>query len=44
MAADSETPPRDNQLVDRLEDAAFLFTLFAGASLVIAILLLMVVL
>ena len=44
MAAHSETPPRDSQLVDRIEDAAFLFALFAGVSLVVATLLLFVVL
>jgi hypothetical protein len=49
MAAGSEIPhqaPRERgaQLVDRIEDAAFLFTLFAGVSLVVATLLLFVVL
>ena len=42
----SEHPhhPRDEQLVDRLEDFAFLVTLFSGAAIVVASLLLFVVL
>lgn len=35
---------RDEQLVDRIEDAAFLLTLFSGAAIVAAILLLFFVL
>jgi hypothetical protein len=35
---------RDEELVERLEDAAFLLTLFSGAAIVVAILLLFVVL
>jgi hypothetical protein len=46
MAAGSEIPQRERetQLVDRIEDAAFLFTLFAGVTMVVAILLLFLVL
>jgi hypothetical protein len=35
---------RDDELVQRLEDAAFLLTLFSGVAIVVAILLLFVVL
>jgi len=49
MAAGPQIPhqaPRERgaQLVDRIEDAAFLLTLFAGAAIVVAILLLFFVL
>ena len=35
---------RDEELVDRIEDAAFLLTLFSGAAIVAAILILILVL
>jgi hypothetical protein len=37
-------PVRGAQLVERIEDAAFLLTLFSGAAIVLATLLLFVVL
>ena len=49
MAAGSQIPHqaprvRGAQLVDRIEDAAFLLTLFSAAAIIAAILLLFVVL
>jgi hypothetical protein len=46
MAAGPKIPPRERetQLAARIEDAAFLLTLFAGVAMVVAILLLFLVL
>lgn len=40
MSADAHRHPRDSQLTDRIEDAAFLGLMFSGAAIVVTILLL----